>query len=149
MNNLILGLNTTESPIEVCLIKNNCILDSKKWEKKNNESEKVLKIIDDILKENKTKKNELNLIAIVIGEGSYTGTRIGVSLANSLAYGLGIKLIEIKNTDVEIDLASHLKDLNLEKSKLTDVAIPIYSRPPLINSKIEKLENININKPFK
>ena len=51
--------------------------------------------IEEILKENKVKAQELSAIAIGKGPGSYTGLRIGVSSAKGMAYALDIPLISV------------------------------------------------------
>lgn len=55
-------------------------------------SQNTLILIDKILKKNKTKLNEIEEIGVNPGPGSFTGTRVGVAIANALAYGLNIKV---------------------------------------------------------
>ena len=52
-------------------------------------------IIDNILKNNKIKMADLDGIAISEGPGSYTGLRIGMSLARGLASAGGIPIIPV------------------------------------------------------
>ena len=47
------------------------------------------------------------LAAVSIGPGSYTGLRIGVTCAKTLAYGLGKPVIGVPTLDV---LAENIKD---------------------------------------
>jgi tRNA threonylcarbamoyladenosine biosynthesis protein TsaB len=54
--------------------------------------------IDEILKENGVKTRELEAIAVSKGPGSYTGLRIGVSVAKGIAYASSIPLIGIDTT---------------------------------------------------
>lgn len=51
--------------------------------------------IDELLRENDMSPAELDAVAVGKGPGSYTGLRIGVSLAKGLCYGLQIPLIGI------------------------------------------------------
>lgn len=51
--------------------------------------------IDEILKENHIKTTDLEAIAVSKGPGSYTGLRIGVSVAKGIAYASSIPLIGI------------------------------------------------------
>lgn len=41
------------------------------------------------------KKNELELIAVALGPGSFTGLRVGLCVAKGLALGLGIPLVGV------------------------------------------------------
>ena len=55
--------------------------------------------------------NELDYVGVVVGPGSFTGIRIGVSTANAMAYASGAKLVEI--TELESMLALEDKALAL------------------------------------
>lgn len=54
--------------------------------------------IDEILKENGIRAHDLEAIAVSKGPGSYTGLRIGVSVAKGIAYAASIPLIGIDTT---------------------------------------------------
>ena len=54
--------------------------------------------IGEILKENSLKAKELDAVAVGKGPGSYTGLRIGVSVAKGIAYAASIPLIGIETT---------------------------------------------------
>jgi tRNA threonylcarbamoyladenosine biosynthesis protein TsaB len=54
--------------------------------------------IDEILKETGIKTRELDAVAVSKGPGSYTGLRIGVSVAKGIAYASSIPLIGIDTT---------------------------------------------------
>ena len=48
--------------------------------------------IDNILKKNNIDKSELDAVVVGVGPGSYTGVRIGVTIAKVIAYALKIKI---------------------------------------------------------
>ena len=54
--------------------------------------------IEEILKENGIRAADLEAIAVSKGPGSYTGLRIGVSVAKGIAYAASIPLIGIETT---------------------------------------------------
>jgi tRNA threonylcarbamoyladenosine biosynthesis protein TsaB len=54
--------------------------------------------IDEMLKENHIKPSELEAVATAKGPGSYTGLRIGVSVAKGIAFAASIPLIGIGTT---------------------------------------------------
>ncbi len=52
----------------------------------------VLPLIEKLLKKNGIKLSEITEIKVNTGPGSFTGIRVGLSVANALAYALGIKV---------------------------------------------------------
>ena len=64
-------------------------------------SQNLLIEISKLLKYNNIKLTDLKLIAINAGPGSFTGLRVGATIANTLGYILKIPAISIKNqTDI-------------------------------------------------
>jgi tRNA threonylcarbamoyladenosine biosynthesis protein TsaB len=55
-------------------------------------SQATLLLIEKILKKNNLKPQELDEILVNTGPGSFTGTRVGVAIANALGFGLSIKV---------------------------------------------------------
>jgi len=55
-------------------------------------SDKLLRGIDELLKEHAIAKEDLSEIQVVPGPGSFTGTRIGVAVANSISFALQIPI---------------------------------------------------------
>ena len=76
--------------------------------------------INSILIENSTDINLLDYIAITIGPGSYTGIRVGLSIAQGIAFSLSIPLVPIKTMDV---LCSAIRTMD---NKERIVAFPAY-----------------------
>ena len=65
------------------------------------QSENILGLIDECLKQAKISVNELNAIACVIGPGSFTGIRIGAGLAKGICFAKQeIKRIPINSLDL-------------------------------------------------
>ena len=54
--------------------------------------------IEEILKDQGIRARDLEAVAVSKGPGSYTGLRIGVSVAKGIAYGASIPLIGIETT---------------------------------------------------
>lgn len=57
---------------------------------KNIQSQNVLQLIDKLLKEKKFKLKDIEEIEVKTGPGSFTGLRVGVSVANALGFALKI-----------------------------------------------------------
>ena len=58
-------------------------------------AEKLLSLVDEVLKQASLRLVDLAAVAVSQGPGSYTGLRIGVSTAKGIAYALDIPLIGI------------------------------------------------------
>jgi len=69
-------------------------------------SQYLLEFIDLKLKDAKKTKSDINSITVNNGPGSYTGLRVGVAVASTLGWALGVKVNnkDIKNSElVEIN----------------------------------------------
>jgi len=53
-------------------------------------SQVLLPMIVKILKKNKADFSDLTAVEVNVGPGSFTGTRVGVAVANALGFALGI-----------------------------------------------------------
>jgi tRNA threonylcarbamoyladenosine biosynthesis protein TsaB len=112
MDTIILHIETATKVCSVALSKNGKLLDC--IEVLNDEfvhGEKLTIFIEEILARNSFTANHLAAVSISAGPGSYTGLRIGVSVAKGLCYALKIPLISI---DTLLSLASTSKS-NREK----------------------------------
>lgn len=56
----------------------------------NEHAERLLGLIDEALSEARWEKDSLTRIAVGVGPGSFTGVRVGLSIAEGLMLGLGI-----------------------------------------------------------
>lgn len=52
----------------------------------------VLPLFDKLLKKNNLKMSDISAIEVNTGPGSFTGIRVGISIANALAFALGISV---------------------------------------------------------
>ena len=90
MNTLF--ISTFDKLITIGLLKSGKLIDKKELESNKNHSEFVINIIDDILNNNNIDTSFLNEIIVINGPGSFTGVRIGVVIAKTLAYTLNIPI---------------------------------------------------------
>lgn len=58
---------------------------------KNHRDQFVLPIINEMLIEHKAKITDIKSVSINPGPGSFTGIRVGMSIANAISYALGLK----------------------------------------------------------
>lgn len=63
-------------------------------------STKIFSIIDDVFTKSGVVPKEIDIIFVVNGPGSFTGVRIGVTIAKVLAYSLNKKIISISSLEL-------------------------------------------------
>lgn len=86
-------LDSSNKFLSVGLAKDGKVVDKICYEAWQRQSEMMVTEIDNILKRNNVDKKELDAVVVGVGPGSYTGVRIGVTIAKTIAYSLKIKLI--------------------------------------------------------
>lgn len=91
-----------ETATEVCSVNlardGEILIEKESWEGLNH-SRLLTVFIDEIFRENSFEFAQLDAVAVSKGPGSYTGLRIGVSVAKGLCYSLGIPLIAVGTLD--------------------------------------------------
>ncbi|EAZ81191.1 tRNA (adenosine(37)-N6)-threonylcarbamoyltransferase complex dimerization subunit type 1 TsaB [Algoriphagus machipongonensis] len=91
----ILSLETSTPVCSVALHDSGNIMGLKEIEENGAHSEKLIKLIEELLDELQVDRKEVDAIAVSEGPGSYTGLRIGVSTAKGLAFAWGKPLIAV------------------------------------------------------
>jgi tRNA threonylcarbamoyladenosine biosynthesis protein TsaB len=97
---LILHLETSTAVCSVALSQDSSILFSKKDESGPSHAVQLGLFVDEALKIAEDKCLKLDAVAVSSGPGSYTGLRIGVSMAKGVAYGTGARLIAVPTLDL-------------------------------------------------
>ena len=87
---MILGMRTDKPESELYLIKDSEQIDSLVWQAHRKLAETLHAHIDKLLTNNKCLLDNLDGIVIYEGPGSFTGLRIGMSVANALGYSLSV-----------------------------------------------------------
>lgn len=95
-----------ETSTDVCSVAvsndGECVFDrvEQGGERGSQASEKIGSMIDEAMKAVESGKLKLDAVAVSSGPGSYTGLRIGVSMAKGIAYGSDAKLIAVPTLQV-------------------------------------------------
>lgn len=85
-----LFIDTHDKNVLIILYKDGKIINKENLETKNKHSEVTMPTIDKVLKDSKVDVSELGSIIVVNGPGSFTGERIAVTIAKTIAYALSI-----------------------------------------------------------
>lgn len=96
----ILAIDTSNHTLGIALLRDNVIVGEYITNIKRNHSVRVMPAIEQLMKECNLIPAELNRIAVAKGPGSYTGVRIGVTIAKTMAWTLGIPLTGVSSLAV-------------------------------------------------
>ncbi len=89
-----LFIDTSSSYLDVAIIINEIVYE-KRIESINEHSKHSISTIEALFKENNINPREIDAIMIINGPGSFTGLRIGVTIAKVYAWSFNIKVIPI------------------------------------------------------
>ncbi len=92
---LILHIETASPVCSVALSRDGALLSVKESSEDKSHARRLTVFVGDILRTNGLTVPDLDAISLSLGPGSYTGLRIGTSVAKGLAYGAGKPLIGI------------------------------------------------------
>lgn len=97
---MILVIDTSSSHVTVSIINNNTIVHEFKKKIDNDIASKIMSIINMELTESNIDVKEIEKIFVVNGPGSFTGVRIGVTIAKTIAWALNIKVVPISSLEL-------------------------------------------------
>ena len=123
-------IDTSDSDkIFLVLFKEGFLLNQKCIDSENRATDKLIGKIDNFLTGNNLGIKDIDLIGAVLGPGSYTGLKIGLTIANTLAWALNIPVAGMnkKEFDSYQDLAEKLEDQN-DNNKFEHIIEPYYDR---------------------
>lgn len=87
-----LFIDTHDNFIHLIVFKNGQILDAIHEESKNKHSVLTMPLLDELLTRNHLSTENLNEIYVVNGPGSFTGARLAVTIAKTMAFCLNIPI---------------------------------------------------------
>lgn len=87
------------------------------------QSADLLPVVEGTLKKNKLSLQDIKKILVNQGPGSFTGVRVGVTVANTLAWTLDIPVLGYKDGELDETLIKIKKTKNLKFEK---IVLPYY-----------------------
>jgi len=135
-----LFISTYNDLLTIALLENNKLISIKEKKSERSHSQILIPTIEEILKDNQLKSQDLDEIIAINGPGSFTGVRLGITVAKTLAYTLNIP---IKLIDTITALAISDKSLDRKLVKINDlkgVYYGVYENNQL-NGELKYLNN--------
>lgn len=135
MNRLL--INTANDALFIVLQRDNEIF-SKTIDSKMHHNETMLPVVDELLKEHKLEINQINEFGVVIGPGSFTGIRVGISTIKAFRDATKTVAKGINNLDFLFKLSKE-KDPEIETVAIAG-SRDSYFVAKLINGVVYKYE---------
>lgn len=117
-----LFFDTSSNTLILSIIKDNKIIDTLTLESAREHSIYAVEKLKEIIEKNKLTPNDIDKIFVVNGPGSFTGIRIGITIAKTYAYALNkqivpvsslkMKILEYKDYDNYISIMKDKRDLS-------------------------------------
>jgi tRNA threonylcarbamoyladenosine biosynthesis protein TsaB len=121
----ILCIETSTEVCSVALVENGVLVDFREDLDGRNHSKLLTVFINELLEANHIKATDLSAVAVSEGPGSYTGLRIGVSVAKGICYATAIPMIAVcPLQSMAYAVVSDLEKLGFVK-KTTDLFAPM------------------------
>ena len=121
---LTLMLRTDQPNAELYLYQSDKLVLSYAWAADRLLAETIHREIESFLRQAKTQLSQLEGIGIYSGPGSFTSLRIGHSVANALAAGLNLPIVQSNSTSWQEDVQAMLNDGQNDR-----VVLPYYGAP--------------------
>ncbi len=97
---IILAIETSTDVCSAALSANGVTMDSIVETGSRMQTARLAPMIEELLKRNGFSVKDCSAVAVSSGPGSYTGLRVGVSMAKGLCFGAGIPLIGVGTLDI-------------------------------------------------
>lgn len=144
---MILVLDTaTRTPIVALAAADGALLAERHWESRHRHGEELLARLDEVLAEAGMSRRALTAVVVGTGPGSFTGLRIGLATAKTIAYALSIPIVGVSSTralalaalhadpgatKVTIALPAGAADRYVHSFRIVD-GVPIEAKPPTL-----------------
>ncbi|MHB0858977.1 MAG: tRNA (adenosine(37)-N6)-threonylcarbamoyltransferase complex dimerization subunit type 1 TsaB [Anaerolineae bacterium] len=96
---MLLAIDTATRQASLALYDASGVVAERSWRSANHHSVEVMPAIADMLAQQRLKMAALRAVAVSQGPGSFTGLRIGMSIAKGLCLGLDIPILGVPTLD--------------------------------------------------
>jgi tRNA threonylcarbamoyladenosine biosynthesis protein TsaB len=144
---MILVLDTaTRTPVVALAATDGTVLAERHWQSRHRHGEELLARLDEVFAEAGANRRELTGVVVGTGPGSFTGLRIGLATAKTIAYALAIPIVGISSTralalaavradpdatKVTVALPAGAADRYVHTFRVVD-GMPVETKPPAL-----------------
>ncbi len=97
---MLLAIDTATRTASIALYQPDKVLAEHTWLTNNNHTVELMPSLAAMLERQQTEPSQLDGVAVALGPGSFTGLRIGLAVAKTLASSVGIPLLGIPTLDI-------------------------------------------------
>lgn len=99
-------LDSSNKDLYVGLLKDGALIDEITYQAWQRQSEYMIVELEKILKRNNVTNKDIDGVVVGVGPGSYTGVRISLTIAKTIALALGVKLYKVSSLHLLADYSS-------------------------------------------
>lgn len=126
---MTLFINTAAEESVVALYHQHTLVQEARWRSEQRLGADLLPAIDKLLHRARVDVSRLTQIVVYPGPGSFTGTRVGVTTANALAFSLNIPVYASNHAILDG------KSVGLDHSHFLHPVVPYYATPAAVTLK--------------
>ncbi len=137
----VLGIETATQVCSTALVENETLISEYRLNLKNVHAGKLPVLIKNMLNDIKISVQDIDAIAVSAGPGSFTGLRIGISVAKGISLAHNIPIIPVSTMDALV-FQVPVKDgtiCSTIKAKANEYYTAIYKRNNFIDNMIENI----------
>lgn len=123
-----LFIDTSASDVSISVVCDGKVVASKTENIPNAHSIYTVPFIDEVIKNANLNVNDIDNILVVTGPGSFTGVRIGVTIAKTYAYLKNIKIVGVSSLKMRAISISHDYCLSLIDAHHNNYYIGLYDK---------------------
>lgn len=97
---MLLAINTATSETELALIKDRKVIEARSWISQRDDAEKTFPAIIKLLKDHKLTFQDLKALFVINGPGTFSGVRVGVTIANTLGFSLNVPIYSMNTFEL-------------------------------------------------
>lgn len=139
----VLGIDTSSNATSIAVIEDNKLICEYTVNTKTTHSQKLMSMIENMLKISEINVNDMDMIAICQGPGSFTGLRIGMATAKALSHVNNLPIVGVNSLELlagNMDL-SDKKICSILDAQRTQVYMGQYK---FENNKLVEIKSVDV-----